>query len=226
MPKRKLLHFAEIKKFANCIHLPFEESRDKSFPLKGKWNKDFFKNPNPLILELACGKGEYTVGLAKKFQNLNFIGVDIKGNRIWRGAKTALDQKISNAGFLRSRIDFIENAFEKSEVKEIWITFPDPQRKKPGKRLTSPEFLNRYKNILAENGIVHLKTDSLELHLYTLEILAEMNLNLIESTQDLYGENPDHYSERKSQAASERTHYESIFLKEGKPITYLCFSFS
>lgn len=189
--------------------------------MKGKWNSHFFKNSNPLVLELACGKGEYTVGLAKKYPKQNFIGIDLKGNRLWRGAKTALEEKIQNAAFLRSRIDFIEKAFEQNEVSEIWITFPDPQPKKENKRLTSPLFLMRYKNVLPKNGIIHLKTDSRELYDFTLEVIASGKHTLLESTEDLYA-NLD--SDSKVDAASQQTYYEKIFTKLGKKICYVKFT--
>src|SRR5688572_33160801 len=170
MAKNKLQRFAELRTFSNVHEFLFTE-RETDFKLKGKWNTDHFKNSNPIVLELGCGKGEYSNGLAEKYPNLNFIGVDIKGARIWRGSKTAQEKKLLNVAFLRTQIEFIESCFEKEEVSEIWITFPDPQPNKEKKRLTHPVFLNRYKNILKQKGVIHLKTDSAELYEFTLETI-------------------------------------------------------
>jgi tRNA (guanine-N7-)-methyltransferase len=223
MAKQKLERFAEIAEFPNVFHLTYENLKS-DFPLKGKWNESYFKNNQPLILELGCGKGEYTIGLAEKFPGKNFIGVDIKGNRMWVGAKAALENKISNAAFLRTRIDFIEYCFGKDEVSEIWITFPDPQPQKPRerKRLTAPMFLDRYKKFLKPGGIIHLKTDSQMLYNYTLEVIEQNNYDLLDSTNDLYNApaNEDHENAR-----SIKTYYEQRFLKENLKICYLKFTF-
>ncbi|HEY6163064.1 MAG TPA: tRNA (guanosine(46)-N7)-methyltransferase TrmB [Bacteroidia bacterium] len=223
MPKNKLERFAELQTFPNCIYMSYQKAFDDRFELKGKWNAGHFRNANPIILELGCGKGEYTVGLARRYPHRNIIGVDIKGNRIWVGAKAALDEKLDNAAFLRARIDFIDSAFASNEVSEIWITFPDPQptRKGEKKRLTSPRFLERYKKILGPGGIIHLKTDSVLLYEYTLEIIRENKLGLIDSTNDLYG---SHTSTAREEVKSIRTYYEAGYLAKGMKINYLAFA--
>lgn len=222
MPKQKLKRFSEVNTFKNCVFLSYPTAKENMFPLKGRWNSDFFKNKNPIVLELACGKGEFTVGLAKKFPSTNFVGIDLKGNRMWKGARASIDENINNTGFLRTRIDFIESAFAENEVSEIWITFPDPQPKKEKKRLTSPTFLARYRNVLSPDGIIHLKTDSEEFYDYTLKIFSENKLHHIDSTNDLYHESET--SERRADVTSIKTYYENIFLKKGKKICYLKFS--
>jgi len=198
---------------------PLLDDLQNGFTLKGKWNKEFFKNDNPLVLELGCGMGEYSVGLAEKFPNKNFIGIDIKGARMWQGATQSLEKGMKNVGFLRIRIDWIEACFSKNEVDEIWITFPDPQLKKRRgtKRLTHPNFLNRYKNILKKEGLIHLKTDSQFLHGFTLGVIAGENHFLEDSTNDLYND------AIKREHMEIKTHYEQIYLNKGLPITYLRF---
>ena len=218
MPKNKLQRFAELKTFSNVHEFLYTE-RETDFKLKGKWNKEYFKNNNPIVLELGCGKGEYSIGLAEKSPRKNFIGIDIKGARIWRGSKNAQEKNLSNVCFLRTQIEFIESCFAKDEVSEIWITFPDPQPNKEKKRLTHPAFLDRYRNVIKNEGIVHLKTDSLELHEFTLEIIAENKHKLLDSTNDLYGSS---VSERE-EVKSIKTHYEKLFTAKGKKITYLKF---
>jgi tRNA (guanine-N7-)-methyltransferase len=222
MTRRKLQRFAEIVSFPHVYELGFQE-REEGLKLKGKWLECHFKNNNPIVLELGCGKGEYTLGLADKYPQKNFIGVDIKGNRIWRGAKTVLENKIDNAAFLRTRIDFIESCFLKDEVDEIWITFPDPQPQKSRirKRLTSPVFLNRYKNILKPGGLIHLKTDNRPLWEYTTEVIVENNYKLVCATDNLYNNPLAVFSE----AASIQTHYEALFKSKGFTICYLEFMF-
>ncbi len=201
------------------VEQPNLEVLEKGYALKGNWRNDFFKNNNPLVLELGCGMGEYSVGLAEKFPEKNFLGIDIKGARIWQGAVEALKKKINNVGFLRIRIDWIEKCFDKNEIDEIWITFPDPQlKKKRGvKRLTHPVFLKRYEQILKKKGSIHLKTDSQFLHGFTLGVIAGERHVLEDSTHDLYGSSVlrDHMEIK--------THYEKIYLDEGLPITYLRF---
>jgi tRNA (guanine-N7-)-methyltransferase len=213
------MQFEQVANFANCFYMSFEQSKETGLPLKGKWSSDYFKNNNPIVLELGCGKGEYTVGLAKRFQNKNFIGVDIKGNRIWTGAKTALEDKMNNVAFIRTRIDFIEACFTKNEVSEIWITFPDPLRTTIRQRLTNMIFLNRYKNILVDKGIVNLKTDSEPFYLYTQEVIKENNLFELHATTDLYGDGV----EREEYLTSIKTFYEKKFSDKGFKICYLKF---
>jgi tRNA (guanine-N7-)-methyltransferase len=216
--KNKLARFAENETFANLFQLTYEQVTKEGFALKGKWNKEFFKNDNPIVLELGCGKGEYTVGLAKKYPNKNFIGIDIKGARLWRGCKTSNEDKMTNVAFVRTHIQMIESYFAQNEVSEIWITFPDPQLKKPNKRLTCERFLKLYKNILKQDGIVHLKTDSQELYEFTKdEVLIPTKREILYNTNDLYN------SDFKEDVIEIQTFYETMYLKIGKPITYLKF---
>lgn len=218
MGKNKLARFAENETFANLFQLTYEQVTKEGFALKGKWNKEFFKNDNPIVLELGCGKGEYTVGLAKKYPNKNFIGIDIKGARLWRGCKTSNEDKMTNVAFVRTHIQMIESYFAQNEVSEIWITFPDPQLKKPNKRLTCERFLSLYKNILKSEGIVHLKTDSQELYEFTKdEVLIPTKREILYNTNDLYN------SDFKEDVIEIQTFYETMYLKIGKPITYLKF---
>jgi len=213
--KDKLRRFAEVNTFNNVLQL------DAGKPFKGNWSAGFFKNNNPVVLELACGKGEYTVNLARLFPDKNFIGIDYKGNRIWRGAKTALEEGVSNVGFLRIQIETILDYFAPAEVDEIWITFPDPQPQlsREKKRLTSPRFLEKYKQILKPGGFVHLKTDNDGLHAYTTEKIEEAGIKLHKKTEDLY------HSEHADEVLSIKTYYEKKYLEENKNINYLKFSF-
>lgn len=215
MGKDKLRRFAEVETFSNVVQL------DAGKPFKGKWAADFFKNDKPLVLELACGKGEYTVNLARLFPDKNFIGIDYKGNRIWRGAKTALEDGVDNVGFLRIQIETILDYFSAGEVDEIWITFPDPQPQlsREKKRLTSPRFLEKYKEILKPGGFVNLKTDNDDLHAYTAEKIVEHGLKLHVRTEDLY------HSEFADEVLSIKTYYERKYLADNKNINYLKFSF-
>lgn len=215
MGKDKLKRFAEVDTFSNVLQL------DAGKPFKGLWAKDFFKNSNPVVLELACGKGEYTVNLATLFSDKNFIGIDYKGNRIWRGAKTALEDGIHNVGFLRIQIETILEYFEPGEIDEIWITFPDPQpqESREKKRLTSPRFLEKYKTILKPGGAINLKTDNDGFYSYTYEKMMEQNLNLHIKTEDLY------HSEFVTEVLAIKTYYEKKYLKENKNINYIKFSF-
>lgn len=216
--KNKLKRFRENETFTNV----FQPTRDEifgGFPLKGKW-QSFFKNSNPIVLELGCGKGEYTIDLAKKNPNKNYIGIDIKGARFWRGAKTALEDQMQNVAFIRTQIELIENCFEKNEVSEIWITFPDPQikYKRTKHRLTNPEFLRKYHNILQKDGIIHLKTDSEFLHGYTLGLLELSNHEVLYAHHDIY--NNPHIPK---DVVETQTFYEKQYLEKQKSITYLKF---
>lgn len=215
MGKDKLRRFAEIDTFSNVLQL------DAGKPYSGQWGTSFFKNTNPVVLELACGKGEYTVNLATMFPDKNFIGIDYKGNRIWRGAKTALEDGVKNVGFLRIQIETLVDYFGPGEVDEIWITFPDPQPQisRERKRLTSSRFLDMYKPLLKPGGFVNLKTDNDGLHAYTVEKIAETGLNLHIKTEDLY------HSEFADEVLCIKTYYEKKYLKHNKNINYLKFSF-
>ena len=207
-----------MKEYPHVIQ-PTLDKLKEGFFLKGKWKKYFFKNDNPLVLELGCGMGEYSVGLAKKFPEKNFLGIDIKGARIWQGATKSLEKEIKNVGFLRIRIDWIEMCFAKTEADEIWITFPDPQFKKRRgtKRLTHPNFLSRYRNILKKEGPIHVKTDSQFLHDFTLDVIAEGNHILEDATNNLYN------TILQREHMDIKTHYEQIYLSKGLAITYLRF---
>jgi len=222
MAKKKLERFADIKTFPNVFEFNFHELA-KGFSETGKWNSGFFRNEQPIVLELGCGKGEYTVGLAKRSPQKNFIGVDLKGNRLWVGAKQILDEQIPNAGFLRTRIDFIDHCFAPAEVSELWITFPDPQMQKTRerKRLTNMRFLDRYRKFLKPDGIIHLKTDSKAFYEYTLEVIAENKYHLLDHTDDLYSDP----TSRPAELTDIKTYYEGIFSAKGFKICYLKFRF-
>jgi tRNA (guanine-N7-)-methyltransferase len=235
--KNKLARWTELGSFNRVIQPEIGEVTANDHPVKGKWNRELFKNENPLILELGCGKGEYTVGLATRFPGNNYVGIDIKGARMWRGAKTANDLNLGNVAFLRTRIEFINSFFCANEVDEIWITFPDPH---PGgrnseKRLTSPRFLNKYRLFLKDKGLVHLKTDNTELYTYTKTVVESNKLDMVFASNDLYSGNI--LTENNSGPTSDigekrfvsddilsiRTHYEKIFLDQGIKINYLSF---
>jgi tRNA (guanine-N7-)-methyltransferase len=218
--KHKLERFAQMATFENVIQPKFEEVLNKDYKLKGNWNTAFFKNNNPIVLELGCGKGEYTVGLAQRYPDKNFIGIDIKGARMWRGASYSVQNGIKNAGFLRTRIEHIVSFFAPGEVSEIWITFPDPQMKRirAKKRLTSPTFLAYYKKFIATGGFIHLKTDSSFLYDYTCKVCSCNNLDVKVNTNDLYNSGIDNEA-----LLSIKTFYESQFLAKGIPIKYLKF---
>lgn len=220
--KNKLKRFKENETFANVLQPKREELLAGQFLLKGKWNALYFKNNHPIVLELGCGKGEYSIGLAKKYPNKNFIGIDIKGARFWRGAKTALDEKINNVAFLRTQIELIEHCFAQGEVSEIWITFPDPQikYKRTKHRLTNADFLNRYKNILTADGQIHLKTDSEFMHGYTIGLLHGLGCNTLYANHNIY--NSDGVPTEVTQI---QTFYEQFYLQQNKPITYINFKF-
>ena len=218
--KNKLKRFRENDTFSNVIQPSREEIVTNKFPYKGKWNSDFFKNDAPIVLELGCGKGEYSVALAQKFPNKNFIGIDIKGARFWRGAKTAIEDGIKNVAFIRSQIELIEGMFAENEVSEIWITFPDPQikYKRTKHRMTNAAFLERYKKIRKETGTVHLKTDSEFMHGYTLGLLHGAGHEVLYANHDVYKNEGS-----PAEVTEIQTFYESQYLEVNKPITYIHF---
>lgn len=219
MGKKKLARFRELETFNRVFQPTFEEVFQKNYPLKGLWSREVFGNENPLILELGCGKGEYTVGLARNHPGCNFMGLDIKGARMWKGARMAHDEGMQNVAFLRTRIEFIGSFFAPGEVEELWITFPDPQQKKrrKKKRLTGALFLNSYRHFLRDNGTVHLKTDNRLLFEYTLELARYNQLEIECSSGDIYQEGWD------NDVVAIQTYYESRFLEEGLPIHYIRF---
>ena len=218
MAKNKLRRFAENLLYPNMFQISLDEVKQAPFKLKGKWNQEFFKNDNPIVLELGCGKGEYTVGLAERYPHKNFIGVDIKGARMWKGCKESNEKEMSNVAFLRTRIEFIDYFFAENEISEIWVTFPDPQLKKPNKRLTSERMLSLYRKMTIPEAVYHLKTDSKELYDYTKdEVLFPDKYTIFAHTDDLYAS--DFYGEVKEI----KTHYEQLFSAKGKKITYLSF---
>lgn len=219
MGKDKIRRFNENKTFENVVQ-PTRDEVVNNFPLKGNWNKDFFKNDNPIVLELGCGKGEYTVAMARREADRNFIGIDIKGARFWRGAKTALEEGLDNVGFMRTQIELIDKVFAENEVSEIWITFPDPQikYKRTKHRLTNAEFLARYKNILKPEGVINLKTDSEFMHGYTLGLLHGAGHEVLYANHNVYR------NEGSPEVVTAiQTFYESQYLEQNKPITYIKF---
>jgi len=219
--KNKLKRFNENETFPNVIQ-PTRDEVLNNFSHKGKWHS-FFNNKNPIIIELGCGKGEYTIALAEKNPDKNFIGIDIKGARFWRGAKTALEDNLTNVAFVRTQIELVDYIFDKGEVDEIWITFPDPQIKytRTKHRMTNPDFLNKYKKILKPNGVVHLKTDSEYMHGYTLGLLQGLGLDIEYAHHDVYGT-----TNAPKEVTGIQTYYESQYLAINKKITYLRFNFS
>lgn len=218
--KNKLKRFSENETFANVFQPTREEVVGNEFPLRGKWNSEFFKNDNQIVLELGCGKGEYSVGLAERFPNKNFIGIDIKGARFWRGAKTAVESGMNNVAFVRTQIELINHIFTENEVSEIWITFPDPQikYKRTKHRMTNSEFLNNYKKILKPNGLMHLKTDSEFMHGYTLGLLHGEGHEVIYANHNIYKNEG-----APAEVTGIQTFYESQYLEVNKPITYIQF---
>ncbi len=213
--RQKLIRFDQNDRAENVI----QEGKEIFEGIKGKWNKEHFKNAQDIVLELGCGRGEYTTGLAEVESNRNFIGVDIKGNRIWKGSQVAKEKNLSNAAFLRTHISLIETFFEKEEVAEIWVTFPDPRPKKADRhrRLISPRFLDRYRKVLKKGGIINLKTDSFPLYEYACEVIAEQKLEVLAQTEDLYN------SEFLDMHHGIKTTYEKKYLAEGIKINYLRF---
>ena len=218
--KNKLKRFSENETFTNVFQPTREEVVGDQFPLKGIWNSDFFKNDNPIVLELGCGKGEYSVGLAERFPEKNFIGIDIKGARFWRGAKTAVESGMNNVAFVRTQIELINHIFAENEVSEIWITFPDPQikYKRTKHRMTNAEFLERYKKILKPSGLMHLKTDSEFMHGYTLGLLHGLGHEVIYANHNIYKNEG-----APAEVTGIQTFYESQYLEVNKPITYIKF---
>ncbi len=217
MGKNKLRKFKDMETMECVFQYPFGVLKESGFPLKGAWGGEYFKNDNPIVLELGCGKGEYAVGLARKYPDKNFIGIDIKGARMWTGAGQATRQGLKNVAFLRTNIELLPHFFAPGEVAEIWITFPDPQMKKVRKRLTSTRFLELYRQVLVENGLVHLKTDSPFLYTYT-HLLAELNqLPAVVDTNDLY------HSDYVSDILEIKTFYEQQWLDRGLTIKYISF---
>jgi len=216
--KNKLKRFKENETFENVIQ-PKREEIQEGFSLKGNW-KSHFKNENPIVLELGCGKGEYTLGLAKQNRQKNFIGIDIKGARLWRGAKIALEEHLDNVAFLRTQIELIDELFGENEVSEIWITFPDPQikYKRTKHRMTNKEFLKKYRQILQPDGLVNLKTDSEFMHGYTLGLLHGLDLEIIYANHDVYKNEGS-----PKEVLEIQTFYENQYLEKGKPITYTRF---
>ncbi len=217
MGKDKLRRFAENETFGLLYQPEFEEVFNKDYRMKGLWHKNVFKNDNPIVLELGCGRGEYTVDMAREFPEKNFIGIDIKGARLWRGAKSAVEEQMHNVAFVRTRIEFIESLFGPGEISEIWITFADPQIKRDNKRLTNSRFIERYNSFLIDGGIIHLKTDSRFLHEYTVAMATYNGYKILEEIKDIYG------SGRADRLLSIKTHYEKQYLAQGIPITYLSF---
>ena len=220
MGKNKLKKFAEIEKMDCVFQYPRERLLAEGFPFKGKWKVEVFETPNPIVLELGCGKGEYTVGLAKRYPEKNFIGIDIKGARIWTGAKEIVSNNIPNAKFLRTEIENLSDFFAPEEVEEIWITFPDPQMQKTRKRLTSTIFLHKYARLLKSGGIINLKTDSPFLYEYTRRLVGKNGLEIVIDTEDLYG------SGLADPESSIKTFYESQWLSRGKSIKLISFRLS
>ncbi len=220
MAKTKLKKFAEINSFSNVIQppSPFDLTH---FELRGKWNESFFGNTSPIVLEIGCGKGEYTIGLARAYPKVNFIGIDIKGDRIWNGARQALDEGLQNVAFLRIQAESIANYFDQNEVDGIWLTFPDPQPRKTRqrKRLSSPTFLHRYSLILKPGAPIHLKTDNADLFAYTLDVINQEKHTLITAIHDLYGKNVVN----ETMTRDIQTYYEKKYLEQGLPIHYLKF---
>ncbi len=224
MGKNKLARFEENRILPNVIQPTRAEALD-NFHLKGKWRSEIFKNENPIVVELGCGKGEYSVGLAKAFPEKNFIGIDIKGARFWFGAKEATEKNMKNVAFLRTQIELLDCFFDENEVDEIWITFPDPQIKyrRTKHRMTHPDFLERYRKVLKPEGIVHLKTDSEFLHGYTLGILQGSGHEILTAHHDIYG--APEYEPNTEHLREIKTYYEELFSSKGKTITYIKFRF-
>lgn len=226
MGKNKLKKFAEMETFENVYQCAARELLTNNEVTKkaGKWNAEVFHNDHPIVLELGCGRGEYTVGLAALNPDVNYIGVDIKGARLWAGAKQAVEANMTNVAFLRTNIELIPNFFAKNEISEIWITFPDPQMKKATKRLTSTYFMQRYQKIVRKEGLIHLKTDSMFLYTYTKAMVTENKYPVLADTKDLYAEPEDNAT--LDDARRLKTHYEHQWLDRGLTIKYICWQLS
>lgn len=220
MGKNKLSKFADLATYEHVVQITYKELQAEEFRFKGKWSEVFFGNSNPIILELGCGKGEYTVKLASHFPEFNFIGIDIKGSRMWKGATQAKDSGLKNVGFLRTNIENIRMFFAGGEVSEIWLTFPDPQMKKTRKRLTATNFIESYRQIMVPDGIIHLKSDSNFMYRYTEAMVAENQFEVIRQTDDLY------HSELLDEVLAIQTFYEKQWLDRGLSIKYLAFRLS
>lgn len=220
MGKNKLAKFANMEEYPHVFQYPFAVLQEKGFEMKGKWNEKFFKNTIPIVLELGCGKGEYTVGLAKLYPENNFIGVDIKGARMWSGAKQSLEEGLSNVAFLRTHIELLANFFDQGEISEIWITFPDPQMNKVNKRMTSTRFMKLYGQFLKPNGVIHLKSDSNFMFAYTTEMVKLNNLEVLFGTEDLY------HSGLEDNVLTIKTFYEQQWIARGLNIKYVKFKYS
>lgn len=218
MAKNKLAKFADMAQYSNVFQYSFEQLQETGFPLKGKWHEEYFHNDNPIVVELGCGRGEYTVGLAKQYPDKNYIGIDIKGARMHMGATVAIEKGMNNVAFVRTHIEFLTSFFAPGEVAEIWITFADPQMKKVNKRLTCTMFMNRYNQVLAEGGIVHLKSDSNFLVTYTEEMAKANGLKILASTHDLYN---DEVASDIAALRNIQTYYESQWLSRGITIKYV-----
>ena len=223
MGKGKLAKFADMETYENVFQYPYSVVEHVPFDLQGHWHEQYFHNDNPIVLELGCGKGEYTVGLAKLFPDVNFIGVDIKGARMWTGATQALNEGLKNVAFLRTNIEIIDRFFAPDEVSEIWLTFSDPQMKNPRKRLTSTWFLNRYRHFLTDGGFIHLKTDSNFLFTYTTYLVEKNHLPLHVHTEDLYHSVECRTESVDSKILGIQTYYESMWIARGLNIKYMKF---
>ena len=217
MGRSKLEKFADLHLYSNVLEVDYKDIKQENHPLRGKWNTDFFKNNNPIVLELGCGKGEYTTSLAELYPSKNYLGIDIKGNRMWDGATYALKNNLQNVGFLRTHIELISQFFAPNEVSEIWLTFPDPQLLKTRKRLTSTRFINYYRKFLSKTGIIHLKTDSNFMYQYTLAMAKTNNFKIVANNNNIY-------SEVEIDATLQiRTYYEQQWINRGLKIKYLSF---
>jgi tRNA (guanine-N7-)-methyltransferase len=221
MSKGKLEKFADMAKYENVFQYPYSVLEHVPFDMKGRWHEDYFGNNNPIVLELGCGKGEYTVELAKLYPEMNFVGVDIKGARMWTGATQALNEGLKNVAFLRTNIEIIDRFFAADEVNEIWLTFSDPQMKNARKRLSSTFFMERYRKFLTDGGIIHLKTDSNFLFTYTTYMVERNNLPVLFRTEDLY--HTEGIDETTSKILSIQTYYESQWIERGLNIKYIKF---